>query len=251
MCLILFAKNYHPGYKFIFAANRDEFFDRPAKFMAETQTGIYSGIDLKEGGRWFGIADDGKIAAITNFRDFSSIKEDARSRGLILNAFFDSGYKIQDYLEILVKEREIYNGYNLLIGSVAYDLYYYSNRKKNFEKVSDGLHGLSNAYLDTDWPKVVKGKVGLDKIISEKFCREDLFQLLSDKTEAPDELLPDTGVGNELEKKLSPIFISSDKYGTRCSTVLTVDNKNNVELEERSFNNKGETINISGFKFRI
>ena len=87
MCLLVFAFKAHPSYKLILAANRDEFYERPtapAEFWDDTPH-LLAGKDLKAGGTWLGITGSGKIAAITNYRDPSSIKESAPSRGRIVS----------------------------------------------------------------------------------------------------------------------------------------------------------------------
>ena len=118
--------------------------------------------------------------------------------------------------------------------------------------LGSGIYGLSNRLLDSSWPKVEKGKEKLSKILGKKsFDEEDLFQALYDDKIAPDEELPDTGVGIEKERMLSSMFIKSPKYGTRCSTVLLVDQANVVTFSERTFNTSTFESNTRTFNFKI
>lgn len=159
MCLIILAKNYHKEFPFIFAANRDEFYDRPAQkaeFWKE-HPNLLAGKDLKGGGTWLGITSLGKFAAITNYRDFSSINESAPSRGKIVKNFLVGETDINEYSLRLKDEAKMYNGFNLFYGNV-HSLNYYSNITNRVEEVPDGIHGLSNHLLNTAWDKVEAGK---------------------------------------------------------------------------------------------
>jgi len=235
MCLILFAKNCHPKYKLILIANRDEFYNRPTKELHKWASGMYAGKDLQAGGTWMGIAGDGKFAALTNFRAPNQIDTTKRTRGHLVSRFLTGNQHPYPYLESVHHLASTYNGFNLLCGSPD-ALFYYSNIQKKIIEIEDGIHGLSNAFLNTDWPKVTKGKHQLKHAIqAPEITISDLFQILSDKEKASDETLPSTGVSVEWERKLSPLFIQSETYGTRCSSIITIDKNNAVQFIERSF----------------
>src|SRR5690606_31944943 len=123
------------------------------------------------------------------------------------------------------------------VGDV-HSLYYFSNIEKNCREVERGVHGVSNHLLDTPWPKVEKGKAGLSAALHENDLVEKLFMLLQNADPAPDELLPRTGVSFEWEKRLSQLFIKSEHYGTRSSTVMLVSEKE-IQYVERVFSNEG------------
>ncbi|MBW1814299.1 MAG: NRDE family protein [Deltaproteobacteria bacterium] len=225
MCLILFSYNTHPDYKLVLAANRDEFYDRPTKTLAfwEDSPNILAGRDLKSRGTWLGISLSGRIAAITNFRDPLSIIEDAPSRGLLVSHFLSGTQSARQYLEHIKASGINYNGFNLLVGDSS-GLYYYSNRSDAIEKISPGIYGLSNDLLNTPWPKVQKGKTRLQALLDKKdqFSSSDILDMLKDHTPPPDKMLPDTGVGIEWERMLSPLFIKSDVYGTMSSSLILI-----------------------------
>jgi uncharacterized protein with NRDE domain len=236
VCLILFAYRVHPDYPLIMAANRDEFYERPTAPAAfwEDAPSVLAGRDLEKGGTWMGVTKTGRFAAITNYRAPGHDRSDAKSRGYLVSDYLTGTEKPEEYLKKVQQERELYNGFNLLVGDTD-SLYYYSPILNEISKVTPGIHGLSNAVLDTPWPKVKKGTEKLTQAVSNKTIDEEhLFSILSDTEEAPEEELPDTGVGKEWEKMLSPIFIKSSKYGTRASTILTIDHDQNIVFYEKS-----------------
>ena len=164
-----------------------------------------------------------------------NIKENAPSRGNLTLDFLISDISPEKYFNQINSELKNYNGFNLIIGDVD-NLFYISNIKSELKIIEPGIHGLSNAFLDTKWPKVEKSKISLTEAINKnQFNEERLMKILDDKSFVEDENLPETGVGIELERVLSSVFIKTDKYGTRCSTVLLVDKNNNVKFIERTF----------------
>lgn len=244
MCLIVFSYRQHPKYPLIFAANRDEYYTRPsrtAQFWDE-HPHILAGKDLKAGGTWMGINKNGEFSAITNYRDPSIKKVHAPSRGQLVLDFLKSNDPPSSYLGKLQSRADQFMGFNLLAGSLD-ELGYYSNQQDEILFLDDGLYGLSNHLLETSWPKVRRAKEGLQNIIENGHITPDpLFNLLADDQEAPENELPDTGIPKDIEKKVSPIFIKSDGYGTRCSTVLLIDQHGEVTFAERCF--KPETMEI-------
>jgi uncharacterized protein with NRDE domain len=237
MCLILIAYQVHPRYPFILAANRDEFYQRPtagAAFWPDAPQ-VLAGRDLVHQGTWLGITRNGRFAALTNYRDPGEVKRNAPSRGGLVSGFLLSDSTTEDYLERLRSDAPAYHGYNLLFGDQDH-LCCYSNKSGAALKLAPGIYGLSNHLLDTPWPKVVRGKESLARAVGNpEVYREHLFDILADRTQAADESLPDTGVGLALERMLSSIFITSEHYGTRSSTVLLIDPDRRVSFAERSF----------------
>ena len=238
MCLILFLYNKHPGYRLILAANRDEFYDRPTTPMAfwDDAPDVLAGRDLKGSGTWLGITKNGRIAAITNFREPDRFKPDAPSRGLLISNYLTGTETPKIYLKHIKPTGHRYNGFNLILGDES-GLYYYSNKADKIKELKPGLYGLSNHLLDTPWPKVENGKAGLKKLLTGKnqIDTEDIFSLLADRAFAPDDRLPDTGIGVKWERILSPMFITSDTYGTRSSSIILIDKNRKASFTERSF----------------
>jgi len=238
MCLIVFSWNNHPEYKLIVAANRDEHYKRPTRSLHYWPHGdILAGMDLTGGGTWLGINKMSKFTAVTNYRDLNHFKGDAKSRGKLTLQYLQDRQLPEEYLVKLTNESEQYNGFNLLVGDFN-SLFYFSNISQKIEKLAAGLYGLSNHLLNTPWPKVSLAKDLLTmELKMKKIDQERLFDILHDKTIAPDDQLPTTGVGLELERALSPLFIQHGNYGTRCSSVLLMDYEGNVIFRERSYTN--------------
>jgi uncharacterized protein with NRDE domain len=113
------------------------------------------------------------------------------------------------------------------------------------------LHGLSNHLLNSPWPKVERGKQKMKEILKEPFKTADLFKLLFNDALASDETLPETGVGLERERALSAMFIKSPGYGTRCSTVVLVDQQDHLSFTERVYDLTTFDYSEKSFTFKI
>lgn len=239
MCTILFAYDCHPRYQLVVAANRDEFYQRPtapAAFWLDNPD-ILAGRDLKEGGTWMGITTGGRFAALTNYRDPSSFKPEARSRGHLVKNYLSSNLAPKTYAANLVDEASAYNGFNLLMGTME-SMYYYSNREKIIRKIPAGIHGLSNALLNTPWPKVTRGIKQFSNLLhQDNIEAEQLFTMMTDREQPDDQGLPRTGVSLETERMLAPMFVMSPNYGTCLTTVILVERNHNFQFWERSYIN--------------
>lgn len=233
MCLILFAKNAHPEWNLVVAANRDEFYQRPAINANYwlTHPHILAGQDLSAGGTWLGVDTKGRFAALTNVRQ-TPFTQGERSRGELIPQFLSSDLSAADYEQKI--DYDQYAGFNLLVDDIR-ETRCFSNRF-SATVIGDGVHGLSNASVNTPWPKVMVGKTRLCDVLSEENLLNSLFALLRDESAHENSALPNTGVGIELEKLLSPIFIRSDDYGTRTSTVV-LRSCERLMFVERNFTN--------------
>ena len=260
MCLIAFALDAHPDYALVLAANRDEFYDRPtapAHFW-EGDQGLLAGRDERAGGTWMGVTRAGRFAALTNVRTGprAERRPDAPSRGTLVKAFLTDERPPAAFLDALADEADRYNGFNLLAGVFEADetprLMHYSNHgSERARRVTPGVHGLSNAALDTAWPKVESARAGLARLLNDdRAAPAPLLDLLSDPAPASEESLPDTGVPREWERALSSVFIQTDDYGTRSSTALLVGHSGDVTFVERTFE-EGTPAGDRRFSFQI
>jgi uncharacterized protein with NRDE domain len=251
MCLLLISYNSHPLYKLIIAANRDEFYNRPtekARFW-DSAPFLLGGKDLQAGGTWLGITKRGRFAAITNYREPQNVKKDSPSRGKLVTSFLENNTSLENFVKFLYSTVEEYNGYNLLYMEAG-EVFYFSNKAGNNILLSPGIYALSNHLLDTPWPKVEKSKRSFIDIIKKNDISIDaIFNLLSDGSLPPDELLPNTGIGLEIERAVSPIFVSTPHYGTRSSTVILIDKLNNVTFVEKALNTSKTDWEFSSYHF--
>jgi uncharacterized protein with NRDE domain len=236
MCTIFLAHQVNPKYKLIMLSNRDEFYERRTAQASWWENGkIFGGRDLKDLGTWLGITRDGRISTLTNFREVPGNQEPLQSRGMIVSQYLESHVSAPKYLEDLKNNKNQYNGFNLLCGTVD-QIFYLTNKKSDIIPLSQGVHGLSNGYLNEPWFKVERGRDAFGKLVkSPNVNIEDAFALMLDKTQKSLGPWPDTGFGEELERFLSSLFISGDNYGTRSTTLLLVDRQNRVYFEERTY----------------
>ncbi len=254
MCLVLLALATHPCYDLILAANRDEAHTRPTARAAWWPEGWLGGRDLAAGGSWLGVTAAGRWAVITNVRDPSRYDPDAPSRGALVTDLLQAPGEIGGSLEAIVAAGERHNGFNLLGGDTT-RAYWGSNRSPQGRALAAGVYGLSNRLLDTPWPKVLRIKAAFAAWCARNGAAEihpeELLAMLDDRSEAPDEELPVTGVGLERERRLSALFIVDPVYGTRCSTVLTIDKTGEARFVERSFDPGGQTTGEVAFRFSL
>jgi uncharacterized protein with NRDE domain len=254
MCLIAFAWKAHPEYSLVVAANRDEWHDRPAAPAAwwSDHPEVLAGRDLQAGGTWLGVTRSGRFAALTNFRDPSDRKTDAPTRGKLVSNFLIGTTSAREYLIALREHAGEFPGFNLLAGD-GNSLYYFSSRIGEILAVPPGVHALSNHTLNEPWPKVDKAKSALGAALRVempwKTRQRLMFDLLSSKERAPDTDLPDTGVGIEWERMLSPAMIVGERYGTRCSTVLSMARDRSISFVEHSRASNGGVTSEAAVSF--
>ncbi len=258
MCLILFAIRQHPEYPLVITANRDERYERPTQQLAPWPEApqVLAGRDLEAGGSWFGITRDGRFAAVTNVREWPPQSGWPRSRGTLVSDFLLGSMSAADYAAECTRHDDQYAGFNLLVGdSLNRDgggLWYCSNRGSDpLRQLQPGLYGLSNGALGDEWPKTRAGTTALRAELLRGPTPEELLALLGDHTVATDAELPDTGVGIEMERMLSPRFIASDDYGTRASTALLIDRRGRAVLWEQNFAANGEPTTLQRFEWNL
>jgi len=254
VCLIVFAHNCHPDFRLILGANRDEYRDRPAdpaRFWPDAPH-ILAGRDKQAGGTWLGVTTGGKLAAVTNYRDPRQQVVDPPSRGKLVAGYLqDPLVTPAAFQGILNRDGQLYDGFNLLYGS-GDELHYFTNRGGSSGPITPGIHALSNHLLDTRWPKATVARSRLEAILQHTIVDpEQIFAALSDPAPFADGLLPDTGVGPERERLLSPIFIADEGYGTRSTTVLLIERSGCVTFIERTFDRSRMTPPTQRYSFRI
>lgn len=237
MCLILLAWQAHPDYPLVVAANRDEFFARPtaaAGFWPDAPQ-VLAGRDLEAGGTWLGVSREQRFAALTNYRDGTGQIPGARSRGALVADFLTGRQSPQAYLDTVGDRASDYSGFNLFVGDAEH-LAYCSNRDEGQVRwLAPGIYGLSNHLLDTPWPKLASARAAFAAALQTLPLAAPFFTLLADREIVADSHLPETGVPLAWERILSAVFVSSEHYGTRASTLLTRRRDGLITLQERSF----------------
>lgn len=234
MCLIGIAYQQIAGVPLLVLANRDEYYARPAQPIArwEDAPQLLGGRDTQAGGSWLAVSENGRVAAVTNVRT-GSRASGRLSRGALVPAWLTSPLSAAEFAAELTRQRGDYAPFNLLFGSMG-DLYCFHSPRALLTRLRPGVHILCNGLPDAPWPKCERLRGWLSATTTLP-GEEVLFDWLADRTPAPVEALPNTGVGLALEKFLSPIFIAGDDYGTRASTLLTLTSRGRGTLVERSF----------------
>ncbi|MCP1373123.1 NRDE family protein [Dyella lutea] len=236
MCLIGFAWNVHPRWRLVLAGNRDEFHPRPAAPLARwPDTTMAAGRDLEAGGTWLGVTDDGRCAVVTNVRDPRD-PQLGRSRGLLALDYLTGGDDAVVHAAHLHADAAHYRPFNLLTFDAQAGFYLGNRPEPRVQAVTPGVHGLSNADFNTPWPKTRALMARIEAWLAHDAQEvEPLFAALADEHQAPDDLLPDTGIGLERERWLSSAFIRGERYGTRASTVVLIGHDGAGTIVERRF----------------
>ena len=260
MCLITLS--WQPTHKtpLIIAANRDEFYDRPAQQLQHWPgQRILAGKDMRAGGAWLGLANTKgaspvpgagcvRLAALTNYRDPSHHKADAPSRGHITTTFLQGSMSAAAYLQELSSAAHVYNPFNLIVFDGQQLMGFESRHARAFELPS-GISSVSNADFNTRWPKLVRLQQDFEKTLATQHgtnaphLDQELFRLLSNDVIAPDAELPQTGVAFDKERALSAVFVRMPGYGTRASSVVTIG-PHGADVTERSFDAHGFTAEV-------
>ena len=239
MCIVLFDWQPDSPTPLRVAANRDEFHARPAQ-AARWRGDIFCGLDLTAGGTWLGIHRNGRFAVVTNYREpITDRQPGERSRGLLPTAFLESRQTPENFAHALASEQAHYGAFNLLVGTPD-SLWYLGNRGAPPQPVAPGLHGLSNGLMDDPWPKVLRGKQRLADAIASGGTLEQLLGVVNDRYQPDDTVLPDTGVGRELERLVAPVFIQSPAYGTRASSAVELSRQGKPAMLEQVWQPDGQ-----------
>jgi uncharacterized protein with NRDE domain len=252
VCLILLAWRVNPQFPCVLAANRDEFFSRPAEPAQwwPDHSQLLAGRDVLAGGTWLGITKQGRFAGLTNFRQPGPQAVTTRSRGMLVMDLLNSDQALEQSLAQLRDAGPHYNGFSVLF-SDGRRLGVYESASGSGRELQPGVYGLSNHLLDTPWPKIQQGKSRLAKALQSLPDTAALLELLRDDRPAPDGMLPRTGVSQEWERLLSSAFIRAPGYGTRCSTLICVDARGGVRFGEWSWDETGTLSGDVHFTFAL
>ena len=255
MCLLVLAWNAHPRYRLVLAANRDEYHERPADALAKwpPPNDLLAGRDQRAGGTWLGLDRARRFGVVTNFRELQRPRRSAPSRGHLIPEYLGTPQTPQACLARLETDAPGYSGFNLLLGD-SEQLWYASNRMDRFaQPLLPGVHGLSNEFLDSPWPKLQRVRQAFEAWLTDEAAGgngdpvEPLFSMLADRTPVP-EGSPSTGLSADWERTLSSPFVTHPTYGTRCSTILLIEPSGAVVMAERRFDPAGHAIGDTGIR---
>ena len=253
MCLIAFAWQ-HPHYRLVLIGNRDEFHARPSAALArwDDAPDLLAGRDLQARGTWLGVSENGRLAAVTNVRLPEPPAPQLLSRGKLAVDFLRGDADAEAHADALVPTLPRYGGCNLLLFDREHAVYASNQPSAHAQSLAAGVYGLSNAALDTPWPKTIALRDALAGWLrsSDDNGVEPLFDALASEHQPTDGELPDTGVGLELERLVAPAFIRNPEYGTRCSTVVTIGHDGAGRIVERRFGRGGVPLGETALAFR-
>jgi len=254
MCLLILAHQVAREYPLLVAANRDEFHARPTSvsdFWA-AHPELLAGRDLQQGGTWMGVTRSGRFAAVTNYRDPSQSAVAPRSRGELPVAYLTGSKDPEAFLKTIAPMARDYGGFNLLVGDRR-NLWYFTNSDgMDPQCLPPGVYGLSNARLDTPWPKVELGKARMLALLQAgPISHSALATVVTDRRLADPRTLSGHGLDGNMETTLSAQFIVTEAYGTRSSTTVWTDTHNQASWREQSFNEEGALNSVQHKEFSL
>ena len=255
MCLIVFSYQENkenskafPG-SLILAANRDEYYERPTKSMHWWEPEkILAGKDLQAGGTWLAVSDDGRFAAITNYKELINGKADLKTRGeLVSNYITSKGLSSIDYLENIKGIN--YAGFNLLLGDKE-GIHYFSNRTEEIDKLEPGIHAVGNLLLNSQTKKSIKVKNQFKELLQTNPDEVALMEFM--KRDSGDLSDLDMAGFKETEHEEIPYrFIKSDYYGTRNTPIITINETGEYKISEQNFSENGKKLEKTSFQFKL
>lgn len=252
MCVIAFAWNAHPRWRLLLVGNRDELHARPSAALTRWpgSPGILAGRDLEAGGTWMGLVESGRVAVVTNVRNPAAPAGGA-SRGWLVTDFLRGTDSAARHAEALAAEAAGYHPFNLLLFDAAAAWFVSNAPTTRVAEITQGVHGLSNGDLDAPWPKVRRATAALRSFLADGGRQPfvDLLDAFADERTAPDGLLPDTGVGIALERRLSPVFVRDPRYGTRATTLVALERRGGGCIIERRFGADGAPAGETMLRF--
>lgn len=251
MCVIAFAWNAHPRWRLLLIGNRDEAHARPSAPLQrwDAAPDLIAGRDLEAGGTWMGVREPDRACVVTNVRDPRAAKDRA-SRGWLVTDFLQGGDSAAHHAAAMAPIATRYRPFNLLLFDAEAARFVSNDPGVRARTIADGVHGLSNGDLDAPWPKVRRVTSRLqDWLASREEDFAPLFAAFTDETRAPDESLPDTGVGIELERTLSPVFVRGERYGTRATTLIALARDGGGIIEEHRFGPDGVAEGQTALRF--
>ena len=252
MCLAIVAIDALPDWPLVIVANRDEFHAREASAAApwDDAPDVIAGRDLQAGGTWLGVTRQGRVALLTNYREPGRKNPLAPSRGRLVEHYLRGDTTADAYAQAIAARTQEHNGFSLLLADEA-GVWYASNRSDaTGSRLPSGIAGLSNALLDTPWPKLVRSREAVGRHLGTQPTPDvdTLIGIFRDSVPPPDHELPDTGLGIERERRLACPFILDPQYGTRCTSVILRHARGHTLFYEQNYAPDGTPTSRSAWR---
>lgn len=274
MSIIAIGWRAHPDFPLVLLMNRDAAHERPSSPAAwwPEAPNRFGGRDEARGGAWLGVTKEGRFAAVTPYRDGAQIDSALPSRGQLTLDYLASEDAPVVHVRQFARNRGSHPPFNMIVGTTR-QAYYAGTNTRLPLALTQGVHTLSNGLLDERWPKCAqldgllgayllthggfsillaaypklaashaRGADALPKPGAGGLTTDDIaaagFAMLADRV-TYDSDLPDTGVDEDEEERLSACFVVGEQHGTRTSTALVMARDGQVRFEERSFDAAG------------
>lgn len=211
MCTLIALHRCVRGAPLVVAANRDEYFARPAESPAirETAAGrVLAPLDVQAGGTWLGLNEQGVFAALTNCRCLEP-DPDRRSRGLLVSDMLARATAAEAAEELAQLRSGAYNPFNFFVADRQRAFVASYQDDPEVREVAPGAHVVGNVPLDEPSLKVTRVLERAEK--ARRASRARVIDELAD-------------VCREHDSGLGPLGDTcvhvQDTYGTRSSTLL-------------------------------
>ncbi|MEW6695177.1 Transport and Golgi organization 2 [Tepidimonas thermarum] len=251
MCLIAWAVQQAPAAPLWVAANRDEAWERPTlplhAWTLPDGIQVWSGRDARAGGAWLAFGATGRVAMLTNVRAWPPEPPRARSRGELVTRWLQRDAPLDGAAFAAAHDARDYNGCNLVLGDVRRGHWAWLTNRDPARHTADsvsakrvqgwwiralppGLYGLSNAALDTPWPKLLRLKAALGAALhapDHDAATAALWGTLRSHVPAAD--------ATEHLTSSPYVHLPQRRYGTRSSLVARWDGAGALTLTEWTY----------------
>ena len=235
MCLIALAHLASDRWPLVIAANRDEFFDRPARaaHVWDDAPDVIGGRDLRAGGSWMAVTRGGRFAMVTNVRGFVE-PSDPPSRGALVAGFVRSTTAPLEFAKQVEAPR--YAGFHLVVGEVG-GVVAHVSKDSPARALEPGIFAVSNAPASIDWPKIAFAREAMSLALASTDLEQELMRFLTTPRGAPIE---------------SEVFVSLPErgYGTRASTIVMASAGGAIDFVEQTFGPTGAPA-AAATRFRL
>jgi uncharacterized protein with NRDE domain len=230
MCVVALALDQHSDWPIILIGNRDEFHARDSAPLHhwEDGSGIIAGRDLVSNGTWLGVNPAlGRLVVVTNVRSDAPPDPAKASRGtLVQNLLTGHG----PFADPAAEELDAFNGFNLMALSPSGARLLTNRPRPAIRLLEPGLHALANAAAANADPRADRLAAAWRDWRAEAEAPAALLDRLTD-TRPP------------------PLFLSSDSYGTRCTTLVAIDAAGRGTITERRYAKGGIPMGETALSF--